>query len=87
MSGLLALVSIVLVNIRVFLVMRRRSRVSDYLLVDGHGDRHIDQRCLGVFDYMDLSAVGKRVDLEDLVEDCGRTCWLNLADKMCVGSL
>ena len=81
MSGLPALVLTVLESIRISLLVRHHSRVSGYLLVDVHGDRHIDQSCLGVFDCKGLKAVGKEVDLES-VEGCGRTCWLILADKI-----
>ena len=81
MFGLLALVSTVLESIRISLLGRHHSRVSGYLLVDVHGDRHIDQSCLEVFDYKGLKAVEREVDLE-LVEGCGRTCWFILADKI-----
>ena len=81
MSGLPALVSTVLESIRISLLVRHHSTVSGYLLMDFHGDRHIDQSCLGVFDCKGLKAVGKEVDLES-VEGCGRTCWLILADKI-----
>ena len=63
MSGLLALVSIVLESIRVFLVVHHRGVVSDHLLVDDYGDRQSDQSFLGVFDCKGPKAVGK-VDLE-----------------------
>lgn len=83
MSGPLALVSIVLESIRVSLMVRHRSRVSDYLPVDGHWGRRTDQSCLGVSDCKGPQAV---VDLEDLVEDCGQTFLLFLADELCVRS-
>ncbi len=86
MSGLPVLVSIVLESNRVSLVVRHRSRVSGYLVVDDHGERHNDQSCLGVFDYKGPKAVGKEVDWEELVEGCGRTCWLTLAEKIYVRS-
>lgn len=86
-SDLLALVPTVLSSIRVFLVVRHRSRASGCLLVDGPGDRHTDQGCLGVLDCMGPKTVGKEVDSEELVEGCARTYWLVLADKICVGSL
>ena len=86
MSGLPALVSTVLGSTRVSLAVRHRSRASDFLLVDDHGDRHIYQSCPGVFDCKGSKAVGKRVELEELVEGCGRTYCLILADNICVGS-
>lgn len=67
MFGLLALVLTVLGSIRVSLVVRHRSMVSGYLLVDDNGDRHIGQSCLGVSDCKSPKAVGKKVELEELV--------------------
>lgn len=85
MFGPLALVSTVLGSIRVYLEVRHRSRVSDCLLVDDHGDPHIDQSCLEVSDCKGPKAVG--MEVEELVESCGRTCRLIVADKICAGSL
>lgn len=88
MSGLLTLVSTVLESIRACLVVRHRSRVSGCSLVDGRGDRHIDQSCPGVFDCKGpKAAVGRGVDWEELVEGYGRTCWLILPDQIWIGSL
>ena len=81
MSALPDLVSAVPENMRVSLVVhlvmrlvvRHHRTISDYLLVDDHGNRHMGQSCLGGFDCRGPKAVGKEVDWEDSVEGCGRT--------------
>ena len=74
MSGLPALVETVLVIVHVSSLVRHRNKISGCLLVDGHRVRYTDQSCLGVSDCKGQMAVGKAVDLEEVVEDCGRTC-------------
>ena len=85
MSGLRALVSTVLESTRASLVVPHRSRLSGYSLEDVHGNRHIDQSCLGVFDCKGLKAVvGREVELQEWVEGCARTYRFILADSICV---
>ena len=73
MSALPPLVSAVLESIRASLVVRHHRRISGYLLVDDHRNRHTGQSCRGEFDCRGLKAVGKEADWEDLVGGCGRT--------------
>ena len=98
MFGLLALVSTVLGSIRVSLVVRHRSMISGYLLVDDYDDRHIDQSCLGVSEEVEVEQLiqsclgvsdckGPKKEVEVVLQSCGRTCWLIIADKIYARSL
>ena len=82
MSALRGLVLTVFASTQIFLAVGHHSRVSGCFLVDDLEYRHIDQSYLAVFDYKGPKVVGKETDLEELVEGCGRTCWLIIADEM-----
>ncbi len=74
----------VLESVRASLVVRHHSRVSGRFLPD---EKEVDLDKLEVdLDKLEVDLDELEVDLDKLVEGCGRTCWLILADRTCLDS-
>ena len=67
----------VLESVRASLVVRHHSRISGRFLPD---EKEVD------LDKLEVDLDKLEVDLDELVEGCGRTYWLILADRTCLDS-